>query len=295
MDLNVPEWKEFTLNKVFTLVGGFYNKKPEHSCVGNIPFLASTESNNGVTEYYCLEDIRSWDKVGEPDDTLEKKIYDGLQKAAQAWDEHGAQTLLLQKAIEYLKTPEVQHTANQWKQRKDGTWEISNLVYKMTYTIEKVRDEWKLTWELEYTSPGYKPPTYYSPYDNSPRPRIEREGSKKYKTLEGAQKYIQGKYDEFAHLFMELSPPIPPEAKMFFCVNGQLLQGYTMAPKERTTQDVADDLLGLLDDGDLMPPAVDPAKSPVQPAPVSSPPKSQSSTPKIKDPAPKKKRAALAR
>ena len=225
----------------------------------------------------------------------EKKIYDGLQKAAKAWDEHGAQTLLLQKAIEYLKTPEVQHTANQWKQRKDGTWEISNLVYKMTYTIEKVRDEWKLTWELEYTSPGYKPPTYYSPYDNSPRPRIEREGSKKYKTLEGAQKYIQGKYDEFAHLFMELSPPIPPEAKMFFCVNGQLLQGYTMAPKERTTQDVADDLLGLLDDGDLMPPAVDPAKSPVQPAPVSSAPKSLSSTPKIKDPAPKKKRAALAR
>ena len=62
----------------------------------------------------------------------EKKIYDGLQKAAKAWDEHGAQTLLLQKAIEYLKTPEVQHTANQWKQRKDGTWEISNLVYKMT-------------------------------------------------------------------------------------------------------------------------------------------------------------------
>ena len=51
----------------------------------------------------------------------EKKIYDGLQKAAKAWDEHGAQTLLLQKAIEYLKTPEVQHTANQWKQRKDGT------------------------------------------------------------------------------------------------------------------------------------------------------------------------------
>lgn len=185
----------------------------------------------------------------------EKKIYDGLQKAAQAWDEHGAQTLLLQKAIEYFKTPEVQHTANQWKQRKDGTWEISNLVYKMTYTIEKVRDEWKLTWELEYTSPGYKPPTYYSPYGDKPRPRIEREGSKKYKTLDGAQKYIQGKYDEYAHLFMELSPPIPPEAKMFFCVNGQLLQGYTMALKERAPQEVADELLGFLEDEDASPSA----------------------------------------
>lgn len=189
---------------------------------------------------------------------------------------------MLQKAIEYLKTPEVQHTANQWKQRKDGTWEISNLVYRMTYTIEKVSDEWKLTWELEYTSPGYKPPTYYSPYDNSPRPCIEREGSKKYKTLEGAQKYIQGKYDEYAHLFMELSPPIPQEAKMFFCVNGQLLQGYTVAPKERTPQEAADDLLSLLDDGDLTPPAEAPVKPPAQPAPGNPTSKAKISTQKKK-------------
>lgn len=77
MELNVQGWKEFTLNRVFTLVGGFYNKKPEHSECGNIPFLASTESNNGVTEYYSLEDIRSWDKVGGPDDTLDKKIFNG--------------------------------------------------------------------------------------------------------------------------------------------------------------------------------------------------------------------------
>ena len=77
MKLNVQDWKEFTLNRVFTLVGGFYNKKPEHSECGSIPFLASTESNNGVTEYYSLEDIKSWDKVGESDNTLNKKLFDG--------------------------------------------------------------------------------------------------------------------------------------------------------------------------------------------------------------------------
>ena len=103
---------------------------------------------------------------------------------------------------------------------------------------------------MEYTSPGYKPPTYYSPYDNRPRPRIEREGSKKYKTLEGAQKYIQSKYDEYAYLFMEVSPPIPQEAKMFFCVNGILLPGYTVENPERTPQEVADELLNFLDDED---------------------------------------------
>ena len=75
--LNVDEWKEFTLDDVFVLRGGFYNKKPEHSIDGNIPFLASTESNNGVTEFYSIEDIRGWDKVGNEDNTLDKKMYAG--------------------------------------------------------------------------------------------------------------------------------------------------------------------------------------------------------------------------
>ena len=62
---------------VFRLKGGFYNKKPEHAVNGNLPFLASTDSNNGVTEYYSLEDIQQWDKVGNEDWTLNKKLYDG--------------------------------------------------------------------------------------------------------------------------------------------------------------------------------------------------------------------------
>ena len=76
-DLNVQNWKEFVFDDIFELHGGFYNKKPEHSDYGNIPFLASTENNNGVTEFYCLEDIEQWDKVGGEDYTLDKKIYSG--------------------------------------------------------------------------------------------------------------------------------------------------------------------------------------------------------------------------
>jgi len=77
MNLNIETWKEFALTDVFIVKGGFYNKKPEHSIDGSVPFLASTESNNGVTEYYSLEDIESWDKVGNADNTLNKKIYKG--------------------------------------------------------------------------------------------------------------------------------------------------------------------------------------------------------------------------
>lgn len=77
MNLNVEHWKEFKLTDIFIIKGGFYNKKPVHSVSGRIPFLASTESNNGITEYYSLEDINMWDKIGNPDNTLKNKIYKG--------------------------------------------------------------------------------------------------------------------------------------------------------------------------------------------------------------------------
>lgn len=77
LDIDTDNWKDFVFNKVFKLVGGFYNKKPEHSTDGDFPFLGSTDSNNGVTEYYSLEDIQSWSKTGEMEDTLEKKIFEG--------------------------------------------------------------------------------------------------------------------------------------------------------------------------------------------------------------------------
>ena len=244
----------------------------------------------------------------------EKKVYAELQRAAKAWDEHGAQTLLLKKAIEYLKTPEVKHTANEWKQQKDGSWEISNLVYKMTFNIVKFGDEWKLSWELSYTAPGLS--MGYWEYTRSPRQRIDYEGSKKYKTLEGAQKYIQSKFDQHAKCFESLSPPVPREVKALFCVNGQLLQGYSLmrqAPKKDKV--TLDDLLACLEDEDTGAPALEqseqasaeatPDQPPEQPAPL---PPAQDAAKAAQKPAPAKtarpsaakkplhkKRAAMAR
>lgn len=75
--LGVERWKAFRLDRLFVLKGGFYNKKPEHSVDGRVPFLGSTENDNGVTEFYSLDDIRSWNKVGLPDDSLDGKLFDG--------------------------------------------------------------------------------------------------------------------------------------------------------------------------------------------------------------------------
>lgn len=75
--LDIDSWEEFTFADIFVLKGGFYNKKPEHSQEGKVAFLGSTENNNGVTEFYSLEDIKNWNKTGDPDNTLDNKIYEG--------------------------------------------------------------------------------------------------------------------------------------------------------------------------------------------------------------------------
>lgn len=66
---------------------------------------------------------------------LEQAIYDKMLGVVKEWEVQAAQTLLLDKALEYADTPDVPHTSNEWKQREDGSWEISNLVYKMCYQI----------------------------------------------------------------------------------------------------------------------------------------------------------------
>lgn len=234
----------------------------------------------------------------------EKNIYDELQKAVKAWDEHGAQTLLLQKAIEYLKTAPVKHTSNEWEQRNDGTWEISNLVYRMTFKIVPCGDELKLSWELRYTAPGYDPNAYRLYYDQGPKPRIEYEGSKKYKTMAGAQKYVQSKFDQYAKCFETLSPPVPESVKSLFCVNGQLLQGYTVgkdAPAVKVTperivpdREAVEALLDFLEDeetSDTPPEQTENPPTPAKQAPRPAPKAAHAKRPRTG----KKSRPAAAR
>ena len=107
--------------------------------------------------------------------------------------------------------------------------------------------------------------------------RIEYEGSKKYKTMAGAQKYIQSKFDQYAEYFESISPPIPIEAKALFCVNGQLLQGYSVLRVPPAKEEVTlSDLLDCLDEADMNvspPPAqAIPSGGPIQPeAPAQTP------------------------
>lgn len=74
--VDTSTWKEFVYSKIFDVKKGFYNKKPEHSYEGDIPFLGATERCNGVTEYYTVEDIELASKTGdEKNAPLDEKIF----------------------------------------------------------------------------------------------------------------------------------------------------------------------------------------------------------------------------
>ena len=65
MMINIDTWKEFTFSEIFVIEKGFYNKKPEHFEEGNIRFLGAVDKNNGVTEYYSLDEIKNTPKSSD--------------------------------------------------------------------------------------------------------------------------------------------------------------------------------------------------------------------------------------
>lgn len=76
VEFDCTSWKEFLFTDIFVIKKGFYNKKPEHILDGNFPFLGATECNNGVTEYYSLDDIEFASKTGKgKNESLTKKIF----------------------------------------------------------------------------------------------------------------------------------------------------------------------------------------------------------------------------
>lgn len=128
---------------------------------------------------YC-EDVDISSLITQSADVLEalrQDSMDGEQKAlaivqaaAKQWEQQAAVTQKLNRALAYLRTPEVVHTGNEW--RKTGNWrdaeEISNRVYKMTCSVwedtkydretqQSVPVAWYVTWDVYVNSPkeGY--------------------------------------------------------------------------------------------------------------------------------------------
>lgn len=184
----------------------------------------------------------------------ERKIFGELQEQARLWEAQAAQTMVLEKAMEYVKTPEVKNSGNRWEDTEYGWRRISNRVYQMTYRIredtaydhklkKQVPVAWYVSWSVEYNLPPRKDPYYSRP---SP---LAGQDNKRYGDKAAAERYVQGRIAAYAHLFQEISPPLPENHVHLFSVNGKLLPGYTVQPHQPTPQE----LLAFVEDGDTPP------------------------------------------
>lgn len=150
----------------------------------------------------------------------EKTAFEKVRQTAKDWEKQAAVTRRFNRAIEYLKVPEVSHTSNKWEKDRYDKFTISNRVYKMTYDIYE-RSSWR-THAKKYD-------VRWSIYTNSPKDNynLNVAGQERVcSTREEAEKYIQGRIKAYSHLFAEISPPIPKEYENAFRVYGQLLPGY---------------------------------------------------------------------
>lgn len=76
--LLVEKWQWFRYDEIFDIRKGFYNKKPENHTGNNIPFIGAIDNNNGVSEYYDIQDIEEASKTGDENNVpLTEKLFEG--------------------------------------------------------------------------------------------------------------------------------------------------------------------------------------------------------------------------
>ena len=185
----------------------------------------------------------------------EKKVFEQLKELAEVWEQKAALTMLIDRALSYKRVPQVEHTSNQWQQSHYRDTEIvSNMVYKMSVSLHEdnhydndtgqfVSDAWIVTWGVSLNTP-----------DEYRTKKIAGQDRKRFSDKDAALKYIDGRKKAYAHLFTEISPPIPERYADRFSKNGLLLPGYVVDGKPVLRTDVkAADFLNALSDGDFMP------------------------------------------
>ena len=205
----------------------------------------SARNSVEITPQLTALPLESLQSMREESITAERTIFDDMQQTAQTWQAQAAKTLQLDMAIEYIQTPPVKHTSNEWVKNEYDRQERSNMVYKMNYHVyedtryDRAADKsipvaWQLTWSVRTNNNTGR----YGQYSC----KIAGQDKKRYTDKSEMEKYLAGRIKTYSHLFTEISPPIPKEHADYFRVNGQLLPGYTMAGEEKAQPAHATDL-----------------------------------------------------
>ena len=97
-----------------------------------------------------------------------------------------------------------------------------------------------LSWDIHYNTLQHPTPDY-----TGDGWKIAGQSDKRFATKEELERYLQGRIKAYAHLFTEVSPPIPKGEERRFSVNGILLPGYTV---EASLEERVEEMLSFLED-----------------------------------------------
>lgn len=176
----------------------------------------------------------------------EKAIFSKFSEIEAEWRKQAAETIAIRKAREYLRALPVEHTSNQWKVNQFGWNVLSNMVYKMSYRASENKTpdgtliNCTLSWDIHYNTLQHPTPDY-----TGDGWKIAGQSDKRFATKEELERYLQGRIKAYAHLFTEVSPPIPKGEERRFSVNGILLPGYTV---EASLEERVEEMLSFLED-----------------------------------------------
>lgn len=182
----------------------------------------------------------------------EKSLFNKIRESVREWERQAAVTKTYDRALEYINTPTLEHTSNQWVHDDyHDTDKISNMVYEMTTSIvERTNREtysrdshpvvWYVSWEVDMHSPKHNCCVEISGIRN-----------KRFTDKAAAQKYIDGRKKAYAKYFQEISPPIPQLYSLYYKVNDVLLPGYTVQGQEQVVSTkTADEIINEILSGD---------------------------------------------
>ena len=174
----------------------------------------------------------------------EKAIFSKFSNIETEWKKQAAETVAIRKAREYLRALPVEHTSNQWNVNQFGWNVLSNMVYKMSYRVSENKKldgtliNCALSWDIHYNTLQHPTPDY-----TGDGWKIAGQSDKRFATKEEMERYLQGRIKTYAHLFTEISPPIPKGQEGRFSVNGILLPGYTV---EESLEERMEEMLSLI-------------------------------------------------
>jgi len=76
--------------------------------------LSFAQEGADLTDLTVLS-VPTLEDMKKTSEKQEKVVFDKLCAATEEWEQQGANTLRIVKALEYLRTAEVQHTSNIWE------------------------------------------------------------------------------------------------------------------------------------------------------------------------------------